>query len=253
MSMFGRQLFRGIHTVPKIPGISQLLDSGIPHVMSANTFKTCWVDQQQLLCDKLTLASAGTAAESYLPFHLVLHTAKKSYQTNIFNLASALHNNHLFIENILPMEQVTHPSREFLQKLESQYSMTWDAFKDEMVRHAEEDVLGQGWLFLVENDAKELHILTVQNNGTPYYFARNQSFDLNSALSLEEMEQFVTMRDLLAANADVKDWTMPLIAISLWDHSYLNDYGIKGRSTYVRKCLDNLNWSAVNNRLFSTQ
>lgn len=250
--MFMNKVFRrGIHTVPRLPGVSRLLESGIPHVMSANTFKATWTDQQQLLCDKLSLASAGTTLESYLPFHLVLHTAKKPYLTNIFNLASALHNNHLFVENILPMEQVTQPSREFLQRVETQYGMPWENFKDEMVRRSEEDVLGQGWLFLVENDAKELHILTVQNNGTPYYFARNQSFDLNSALSLEDMEQFVTMRDLLATDPNVKDWTMPVIAISLWEHAYLKDYGVKGRSQFVRKCLDNLNWSAVNNRLFS--
>ena len=181
----------------------------------------------------------------------VLNTAKRPHQTHIFNLASAAHNNHLFVENILPMEQVTQPSRDFLQKVQEQFQMTWDELKDEMVRRSEEDVLGQGWLFLVENDAKELHILTVQNHGTPYFFPRNQSFDLNSALSHEEMEQFITMRDLVANNKDLKDWTMPLIAINLWDHAYLNDYGIKGRATYVRNCLNNLNWSAVNNRLYS--
>lgn len=242
---------RGIHTVPTLPRISELSANGIPKVMSANAFRTCWSDYQKLLCDKLTLASAGTALESYLPFHLILNTAKKPYQTSIFNLASAAHNNHLFMENLLPMDQETTPSREFLRRLQEQHGMTWDEFKNEMIRRADEDVLGQGWLFLVENDAKELHILTTQNNGTPYFFPRNQSFDFNSALTQEEMQNFLNIKDLVSSDTDLKDWTMPLIAINLWDHAYLHDYGVGGRSQYVQNCLNNLNWSVVNNRLFS--
>ncbi|CUS24786.1 LAQU0S19e01596g1_1 [Lachancea quebecensis] len=242
---------RSIHSVPKLKNGGHVLEQGIPNVMSASGFNIAWTQQQKYLCDKLTLTTAGTSLESYLPFHLVLNTAKKPFQTSIFNLASAAHNNHLFVENVLPGPANTAPSRLFRTRIEEQYNCTWEEFKTEMVRRAEADVVGQGWLFLVENSDKELHILTVQNNGTPYYFPRNQSFDLNSALKLEEYSQLDAVRAIVKKGGKIQDWTMPLIAVSLWDHAYLHDYGVKGRSQYVKNVLDNLNWTVVNNRLYT--
>ncbi|SCU81783.1 LANO_0B04170g1_1 [Lachancea nothofagi CBS 11611] len=249
--MFRSVPCRSIHTVPKLKNANLLAEQGIRNVLSASGFKIAWNEHQKNLCDKLTLATAGTSLEGYLPFHLILNTAKKPFQTNIFNLASAAHNNHLFVENIVPGPASTSPSRLFRTRIEEQYNCTWEEFKDEMVRRAESEVLGQGWLFLVENSEKELHILTVQNNGTPYYFPRNQSFDLNSALKLEEYSQLDAVQALVKKGDKIQDWTMPLISVSLWDHAYLHNYGIKGRSEYVKNVLDNLNWSVVNNRLYT--
>lgn len=242
---------RSIHTVPKLPKLNQLSLYGIPNVWSAAGFQIAWTQQQKLLCDKLTLATAGSSQESYLPFHLILNTAKKPFQAKIFNLASAVHNNHLFVQNILPTEAQTAPSRLLQSRIQEQYGCTWDEFKEEMVRRAEAVVLGQGWLFLVENSEKQLHILTTQSNGTPYYFPRNQSFDLNSALSLEEFAQYDAIQKIVKKGEKIQDWTMPLIAVSLWDHAYLHDYGVKNRSQYVRNVLDNLNWTVVNGRLYT--
>lgn len=251
--MFSFVIRRRVHTVPRLPKVNQLTQNGIPNILSKSGFQTCWLDQQQYLCDKLTLATVGTSLESYLPFHLLLNTAKKPFQTNIFNLASACHNNHIFMENILPSEVKTKPSSFFLQRIQDQYSCDWDEFKEEMIRRAQSDVLGQGWLFLVENSNKEFHILTIQNNGTPYYFPRNQSFDLNSVLTMEEMTQFKTMEKVVKEGSKINDWTMPLICVNLWDYAYLNDYGISKRSEYVKNVLDNLNWTVVNNRLYTGQ
>lgn len=246
---------RGIHTIPKLPQAAQLSRQGIPNVLSAGGFKILWDQQQTYLCDKLTLATAGTSLESYLPFHLLLNTAKKASQSHIFNLASAAHNNHLFVENITPPATSTsnQPSRLFLTCIEDSFGSDWETVKKEMVTRAEQDVLGQGWLFLVENSNKELHILTIQNNGTPYYFPRNQLFDMNSALTLEEFAQLEEIKKLVKGKGDkkVQDWTMPLICVSLWDQAYLHDYGVLDRSKYVENVLNNLNWGVVNSRLYS--
>ncbi|AAS54174.1 AGL317Cp [Eremothecium gossypii ATCC 10895] len=242
---------RAVHTVPKLAQLSELHAQGIPKVLSAEGFRRCWTEQQQYLCEKLTLATAGTPLESYLPFHLVLNTAQKTFKSNVFNLASAVHNNHLFVENILPAEGAgAKPSIQLLQRIESQFGFGWEELKEEMVRRAETDVVGQGWLFLVENGHKELQILTLQNHGSPYYFARGQAFDLNSPITTEIAAQLQTMREAVDAGND-EDWTMPLIAVSLWDHAYLRDYGVKGRSAYVRAVLDNLNWTVINKRVYT--
>ncbi|QLG71462.1 hypothetical protein HG535_0B05040 [Zygotorulaspora mrakii] len=248
---------RGIHTVPKLPNAAQLRQQGIPNVLSPAGLNVAWDQHQKYICDKLTVATSGTSLESYLPFHLILNTAKKPFLTHVFNLASAAHNNHIFIENILPATNsaTTQPSRLFLSSIEESFGFDWETLKTEMVRRAEADVLGQGWLFLVENSNKELHILTIQNNGTPYYFPRNQLFDLNSALTLEEFSHLEEIKKMInqSGKKKLEDWTIPLICVNLWDQAYLHDYGVQNRSKYVENALNNLNWSVVNKRQYSDQ
>ncbi|CCK69883.1 mitochondrial 37S ribosomal protein mS42 KNAG_0D01310 [Huiozyma naganishii CBS 8797] len=252
-----RQLLcrRGIHTVPKLPNASTLIRNGIPPILSSQGFNTVWTDYQTYLCDKLTLATAGTTLESYYPFHIVLSTAKKSFQTHIFDIASAAHNNHLFIENILPLEAQNPgaPSQGFLDSVQKSFGMDWDSLKAEIVEQVEEKLMGQGWFFLVENSNKELHYLFLQNNGTPYYFPKNQILDMNGPLNLEEYTHLRDVKKFVSENAKVKDWTIPIIAVNLWDQAYLNDYGVSNRKQYLRNVLDNLNWSVVNSRLYSEQ
>lgn len=253
---------RGIHVVPKLPNGQELSRRGIPKVLSKDGFDLVWSQQQGYVCDKLTLATAGTSLESYLPFHILLKTAKNQHQSHIFNLASAAHNNHLFIENILPvteegsaLSETNKPSRLLEARLVDSFGHGWDQVKEEMVKSATDNVIGEGWLFLVENSNKELHILTIQNNGTPYYFPRNQLFDMNSAIRPEEYQHIKSVKELVDKASElgkkVDDWTMPLICVNLWDHAYLADYGVQNRAKYVRNVLDNLNWSVVNNRLFT--
>ena len=254
---------RSIHTVPKLPSIHQLETTGIPKVYSPTGFKTVWSDYQAFLCDKLTLKTAGTSYEANIPFHIILSTAKKPYQTQLFNLASAVHNNHLFIENILPVSgSDNRPSQTFLSRVRDSFDVEWEELKENIVRLTERKVIGQGWFFLIENGNKELHCLTLQNNGTPYYFPRNQLFDLNAPVNLSEFSHLEQIREMVVSGNGsphsespqqqhvIRDWSMPLICVNLWDYAYLPDYGVTGRSTYVRNVLDNLNWNVVNSRLY---
>ena len=114
----------------------------------------------------------------------------------------------------------TEPSRLFLSKIKDSFNGSdWEVVKEEMIYRAENEVLGQGWLFLVENNEKKLFILTSNNNGTPYYFPRNQLFDLNSAISIDEFATLKQMKELIGKstklNGKVQDWTMPIICVNL--------------------------------------
>lgn len=255
--MFGRTLLkRGIHTVPKLPNTEQLIKDGIPNIFSKGGLQLAWFERQKYLCEKLSMVTAGTNLESLHPFHILLQTKRKPFEINTFNIASATHNNHLFIENILPTPDIINsqlkPSRLFESKIKDSFgeNISWDIIKDRMIKIAEKDVIGQGWLFLIENENKKLHILTCQNNGTPYYFPLNQSMDLNNILKNDHIDTLQQL-ELLMKNPKnkIRDWTLPLICISLWDHSYIHDYGVDGREKYLKNVLDNLNWSVINNRL----
>lgn len=251
---------RSIHTVPKLPNIDVLSKKGIPPVLSTKGFNTVWTQYQTYLCDKLTMATSGTALESYYPFHIVLNTAKKTFQSDIFNLASATHNNHLFIENILPVESHTEtgsvienkPSELFLNRIEQSFGKDWEALKEDIINDVDNKLLGQGWFCLVENAQKQLQTLYLQNNGTPYYFARNQIFDLNNVINIDEFSYLKKIKELVNnKDSKVKDWTLPIVMVNLWDHAYLEDYGVSKRKEYMRNVLNNLNWNVINKRLYS--
>lgn len=246
---------RSMHTVPKLIQFKELSEKGIPKIYSSNGFNTVWTNYQKYLCDKLTLATSGSSLESYYPFHIMLNTAKKPFQSNIFNLASGIHNNHLFIENILPVKEneLNQPSSLLLNRIEESFDLNWDELKKDIIKLIDKKVIGQGWFFLIENSNKEIHYLFLQNNGTPYYFPRNQLFDLNTPINLNEYNHLEKMKAMLIEqkkNQKIKDWSMPLISINLWDQAYLPDYGIGKRSEYVKNVLDNLNWNVINSRLY---
>lgn len=251
--MFGRVIGRrSVHTVPKLSKFSELNKNGIPKIYSSNGFNIVWTDYQKYLCDKLSLVTSGTSLESYYPFHIMLNTAKKPFQSNIFNLSSAMHNNHLFIENIIPTEPnvVNQPSKLLVNRIQESFDLKWEELKEDIIKLIDKKIIGQGWFFLIENSNKEIHYLFLQNNGTPYYFPRNQLFDLNIPINLNEFTHLEKIKELITEKHKIRDWSMPLIAINLWDYAYLNDYGIGKRSEYVKNVLDNLNWNVINNRLY---
>ena len=251
---------RSIHTVPKLPNINLLSKQGIPPILSSKGFNTVWNQYQTYLCDQLTIATSGTSLESYYPFHIVLNTAKKPFQTNIFNLASAAHNNHLFIENILPVDKGSNgqqienqPSDFFLNRIEKSFGKKWDELKDDIINDVDTRLLGQGWFCLVENAQKQLQTLYLQNNGTPYYFPRNQLIDMNSVINIDEFSYLQKIREMVNNNKNekIQDWTLPIIMVNLWDFAYLEDYGVAGRKKYMENVLNNLNWNAINRRIYN--
>ncbi|CCC71361.1 hypothetical protein NCAS_0H00510 [Naumovozyma castellii] len=252
---------RSLHTVPKLTNVSRLSKEGIPRILSGKGFDIAWNQYQLSMVNRLNLAVAGTALESMFPFHILLKTARDRHQAHIFNLASGLHNNHLFMENIIPGATTEGPSSLFLEKVRESFDgKSWDVVKEEMLEQSLTGCLGQGWLFLVEREDKRLESMICHNNGTPYYFGRNQMLDLNSSVTLAEFTHWEDMKSVIRDSSKgklkeknvVKDWTIPLICINLGDVAYLNDYGILKRREYVKNCLDNLNWSVINNRLYSS-
>ncbi|CCD24358.1 mitochondrial 37S ribosomal protein mS42 NDAI_0D00440 [Naumovozyma dairenensis CBS 421] len=256
---------RSIHTIPKLNNITQLQTVGIPQILSAKGFNIIWTQTQDYLCKKLTMNTMGTEMESNYPFHIVLKTSKDPMMSHVFNYASGVHNNHLFIENILPSAtgKDNVPSKMFLNRVKEYFDgKTWEELKELMIQEAMTRCLGQGWLFLVERANKRLDLMVLQNNGTPYYFGKNQQLDLNSAINLDEFNQLHDMKRRLKKGKgspvvegqehdNNKDWTVPIICVNLWDHAYLNDYGFLGKKDYIKNVLDNLNWAVINNRLYS--
>lgn len=241
LAMFLRQSKRLLHTVPRLP-VTQL-----PGLYSSLGYQTGWSDYQHLLTTRLSQLTAGTADETRFPFYIAQISSKDQTKQKLFNLASQAHNNHFFFEQLTPAEtNQTSPSRQLEQRINDQFGSI-EGLKTVFLENC--DVLsGQGWLFLAERADKQLEVLALNNSGSPYQFNANLSMDLNGPIAKSDYE---ALKDIKADLAEgIQDYTLPLLAVSLWDQSYLIDYGVNGKKEYISKVFDSMNWDVVNSRVF---
>jgi Fe-Mn family superoxide dismutase len=220
--------------------------SQVPGLYSPLGFQTAWTDYQQFLTQRLSALTVGTANETRFPFYITLNTSKDQTQQRIFNVASQAHNNHFFFQQLGESGNHTRPSRTLEARINEQFG-SLEGLKALFV-DASDSLVGQGWVFLVESADKKLDLLVLNNSGTPYAFNANQSLDLNGPIDKDDYEALEAMKQDLRDG--VQDYTLPLIGISLWDQSYLVDYGIDGKKQYVEKVFECLNWDVINKRVF---
>lgn len=238
---------RLIHTAPKLALQDEFAINGIPGLFSKKAFNTAWVEYQDFLTKRLTLLTNGTADETRHPFHIAINSARDQTQQKVFNVASQTHNNHFFFEQLIaPKLNTTKPSRDLQSRIDEKFE-SLEGLKEALVEESQ-IIIGQGWIFLVETEAKTLEILTVNNSGTPYNFSGNLSLDLNGPIGRDEFDAWDAIKEHTLTKT--KDWTMPLLSINLWDHAYLHDYGIGNRDAYIRDVFDSINWNVINKRLY---
>lgn len=239
--MLFRHSRRLLHTVPRLPA------SSLPGLYSPLGYQTAWTDYQQLLTAKLSQLTSGTADETRFPFYIAQINSKDQTKQKVFNVASQAHSNHFFFQQLTsPENNHTRPSRQLEQRVNEQFG-SLEGLKQLLIESSD-SIVGQGWLYLTERADKQLEILCLNNSGTPYQFHANQSLDLNGPIGQED---FVELEQLKRDFKDgVQDYTLPLLNISLWDQSYLTDYGIGGKKEYVGKVFDSLNWDVVSSRVF---
>ncbi|GME98994.1 unnamed protein product [[Candida] boidinii] len=251
---------RSIHTVPKLPLFKQWSNDGIKGFMSKEQFDISWNKYQDYLTKKLSLNTVGTEFESKTPFEIVISTKNKSNLNQVYHFASQSHNNHLFFqqlkdntatkssEEILDNNEVNEIRPILLKQIEKNFG-SFQNFKNEFNLKAD-NLNGQGWIFLVENSDKSLEIKSINNDGTPYHFGRNQSLDLNGSISTND---YLTLIENKTNTINkVKDFTLPLLALNCWEYAYLNDYGINGKADYINNFWKAIDWNVINNRVFLT-
>lgn len=252
--MFSRGIIRplsrrSIHTVSKLPTHKVWQEKGIPGLLSAEGYQTAWTDYQNYLLTNLTLLTNGTSLELKSPYETLLHTAKQTTLQHIFHYSSMAHNNHFFFEQLSDKEiaSKTKPSRFLMEKLMHEDVLDMDQFRNKILKMAEESY-GQGWIFLIETQDKNLKFINCHNDGTPYYYAKSQLLDLNGGLNENDFNYLQDLKEK-AANGE-KDFNLPLLAINYWDYMYIKDYGVSGKAEYLSNLWEHINWDVINKRLF---
>lgn len=240
---------RTIHTVPVLAEDFAFQKNGIEGLYSPVGYKTAWLDYQTYLTRNLSLHTSGTENELRTPFQILLQTAKSTTDQCVFHYASQAHNNHFAMEAITTREKAmrTRPSRYIMERLANLEITDVNALREHILYLADSS-FGQGWVFLVELSDKQIHIVRCNNDGTPYYYGKNQSLDLNGGIDESRYEYWQSLK--VRAAAKERDWSLPLFAISFWHVSFIHDYGINGKSEYLKRVWDCINWNIVNSRLF---
>ena len=238
-SMFVRRL----HTLPRLPVSAE----GIPGLYSPSGFRVAWTDYQQFVLNKLNRVIVDTENETRVPFHIMQATKSKPDQAHIFNYASMAHNNHLFFSTLkTSTSAASAPTGVLAQKIIAQFG-DLEGLK-RAIDQAASKILSSGFVFLVENQDKKLEVVTSLATGSPTTFSRSQTLDLNGQISEDSKAQL----DSLQEKVDAREinWNIELLALNLWEHAYLPDYGVRGRQDYIDAWWKSIDWNKVDDRLF---
>ncbi|KAG0674927.1 hypothetical protein C6P40_002550 [Pichia californica] len=243
---------RSIHLAPKLALENSFKNEGIKGLMSPEQFKIAWIDYQDYLTKHLSMKTADTEYETRSPMAIAMSTSKKPHQSQIFHYASQAHNNHLFFQQLkhngsrIPVQE-SNIKPQLLKAINNSFQ-SFENFKNEFLLAA--DIMsGNGWVFLIEDENKELKIVSCNNDGTPYFYGRNQSYDLNTVFEYQNYKKLMKYKQNILDN--VKDYSLPLLCINVWEYAYIVDYGVTGKADYLEKVWDNIDWNVVNSRVFS--
>lgn len=242
-----RLSFRQIHSVPNLKNHASFAENGVQGLYSKQGFENAWLNYQKYLTTSLTLNTTGTEYEGKTPYQVLLLTARKTTEQHTFHYASQAFSNHFFFEQLADQNdaQLTKPLRFLMERLADQDIGSVEQLKLKVLALSEQ-ILGQGWIFLVELPDKSVQLMACNNDGTPFFHGKNQSLDLNGSIPESSFEQLLALK----AKGEELDFTLPLLAINLWDVAFLDDFGIAGRREYLSKVWDCINWDVVNKRMF---
>lgn len=166
-------------------------------------------------------------------------------------------NNHFFFRGInTSPDSVSTPPTDLVQQIRKDFS-SMDTLRETFIATAEA-MFGPGFVWLVQtNDsavAGGFRILPTYIAGSPLSGAhhRRQSHDLNThnADSFQQLNKVGTFG--AAAKQDNKARKplggtdiVPLLCVNTWEHVWLQDYGVEGKSDFLRAWWEKIDWDVV--------
>ncbi|KAK2767646.1 hypothetical protein FQN54_003804 [Arachnomyces sp. PD_36] len=257
-SILPRSQARGIHRVPQLTHNSAFKKDGIAELMSPDGFDLSWTQYQTMMVDKLNLLTGGTPDENATPATLLIKYSRQASMASLFNYASMAHNNHFFF-NCLSPAPVEIPQN--LEKEITESCSSVESLRAEFLATANA-MFGPGFVWLVRTNNGNLKILTTYIAGSPYPAAhfRRQPVDMATettgvtggenadALSklratnrVGSMGQFSGARVLPPGGVDVH----PILCVNTWEHVYIRDWGVGGKTGFLEAWWDKINWEEV--------
>ncbi|KAL1916048.1 mitochondrial 37S ribosomal protein mS42 [Calcarisporiella thermophila] len=228
---------------------------GLPPLFSSTALRTIWEEHQAELVEKLNGILKDTKEENLSVQELVQKCSHQPSLAHIFNVASQIWNNDFFLRSLTPEPKELRPE---LQARIIEDFKSIELFKQTFTHHAL-SLFGSGWTWLVEDEHGHLRIMNTYNAGTP---DRPRPAPTPSKASRETKSSNAESNDTLSPfissfNSILQDtpgylrdqeYRTPLLALSLWEHAYFTDYGVRGRQAYVERFWDVVDWERVFSR-----
>ena len=191
---------------------------------------------------------------------LVIELARDPTRAYAFNLASMAFNNHFFFRGInTNPDLVSTPPSDLAIQIKKDFN-SMDTLRETFIATADA-MFGPGFVWLVQtNDSSlggALRILPTYIAGSPLSGAhyRRQSHDLNthntgSVQKLNNVGAFGSeSKASKLPQQPVKPLggtdVVPLLCVNTWEHAWLPDYGVKGKSAYLRAWWEKIDWDLV--------
>jgi Fe-Mn family superoxide dismutase len=178
----------------------------------------------------------------------------------LFNLASMAYNNHFFFKGINGDTNTSSaPATDLVHEINNHFT-SLETFRETFLATADA-MFGPGFVWLVQKNGSvdsKLAILTTYLAGSPLAGAhwRQQSHDLNThnADSYQGLNSVGAFGVAARTGNEAKPKkplggvdVVPLLCVNTWEHVWLQDYGIRGKSDYLDAWWDRINWNEVRN------
>ncbi|SGZ39982.1 uncharacterized protein HGUI_02182 [Hanseniaspora guilliermondii] len=228
--------------------------------------------QHNHLVNQLNAKVCQTKLEPLTPYQIMEKIRDDKSKASLFNTCSHLVNNHLFITNIIPSDNVVEENV-VQQRLMGHFEVeTMGEVINKMVTAMNDKIIGQGFCFIIEDSNGDIVPIFSNNAGTVIsdnLDLKYMDVDLNGGLLgvNEYLKLYDRMHNIKRSlNRKEKDkrnrvfgskegkiegsYNRILACINLWDYAFIKDYGIgyKAREQYFINCMENLNWEVVNKR-----
>ncbi|KAI1127690.1 Manganese/iron superoxide dismutase [Nemania abortiva] len=262
-------------------------ENAVPGLLSPAGYETAWTKYMEHITDKLNLLTAETDYENQDTLTILKSAARNPEEAAIFNYASMAHNNSFFFTQLANLQTLyeqeaqaqsssqTQGEEVQLERSEERMSpklkqeLEWHFSSIETLRReflaTALGMFGPGFIWLVKNaNTQDLRILVTYLAGSPYTAAhwRRQGVDWNtSSADRGTVSGYFERAQTGAGNSGGRFGhqapggtdVIPLLCLNTWEHVWLTDYGIAGKSDYVHRWWETINWDKVESLAFASQ
>ncbi|ORY87045.1 Manganese/iron superoxide dismutase [Protomyces lactucae-debilis] len=261
-SSFRRRL---LHSVPQLRlATSADGQEGFEPLYSASGYKQAWTDYQAHVVENLNRLSVDTDYESMPLINVIAQTSRKPELAALHNYAAQAFSNHFYFDALnvaqlkqrdnQPSDQHTIPKAMRLMLQAS--GMTAEGLGEHFAATANA-MIGSGWIWLVLDEQDRLRVLATYNAGTPFDLKNLRNVDPNTGLapSSQASANKTAEESKYSLYTNVKRSLdlVPVACLSVWEHSYLADYGVAGKQAYVEQWIKTLDWKTVTDRMTEAQ
>ncbi|KAJ2024162.1 hypothetical protein GGI06_001111, partial [Coemansia sp. S85] len=215
-------------------------ENGVGSFMSAPSLDFLYNMRQVELINNVNRLTEGSVHEANSLYRVIFDAAQDTTQTALLNNASQAWNIDFFLQT-LTVDPVS--LREDVRRQIAEQFVSFDRFKATFAQSAL-SIFGNGWTWLVMNETGQLSVMNTYNAGCPFTAVPSKESNTMRGTSYSAIQRSAGRRPFIRLS--------PIIGLSMWQESYLPDYGLD-RETYVSRFWDVVNWNVVHERMLSSR